>query len=241
MQKNQRIQETDMKAVKETAKRLIEVEPIETKLSPIVISHPLFNTAFSSIRDDNGNLVVVNILKDKSAFNVLINTYKSLIDMSEEITSIGYILNKPYRLYFLYLIKDYVSADDMGTYIETIWTTVEQISVGKDFTKDQVLELLYMCNRSNIMNKSDKAVLKGLPEEVIIYRGVGSHVGEVKGLSWTLDIGIARFFANRFDNDGQVYKATIHKKDIFAYYGCRGEKEVVVDYTKLANIEQIEK
>jgi hypothetical protein len=48
-----------------------------------------------------------------------------------------------------------------------------------------------------------------------------------------LDKNVAKWFANRFDNNGDVIKATINKKHVFAYIDGRGEKEIVLDYKKL--------
>lgn len=109
------------------------------------------------------------------------------------------------------------------------------------------------------MDKEDLHIYNNFDEEITIYRGLSEYNKEhIKGLSWTIDKNIAK---NRFGNvfidengtvqrvdenpgstplDGYVYKAKINKKDIFAYCNERNEQEVIVDYTKLYDIEQIE-
>ena len=75
-------------------------------------------------------------------------------------------------------------------------------------------------------------MLEDLPETITVYRGLQRNAS-TEALSWTLDKNVAEWFANRFDNNGEVIKATINKKYIFAYINGRGEKEVVLDYKKL--------
>lgn len=73
-----------------------------------------------------------------------------------------------------------------------------------------------------------------------VYRGVNRTTGHpIKGLSWTPDISVARFFANRFSEEGIIYQAVIKKEDVLAYF--KYENEIVVDYRKLKQIEVFEK
>lgn len=85
------------------------------------------------------------------------------------------------------------------------------------------------------MTKKELDVYNSFEEETIIYRGINQRTNHpVNGLAWTPYIETAEFFANRFSNQGEIYQATIHKKDILAYFDC--EKETVVDFKKLKNI-----
>ena len=65
-------------------------------------------------------------------------------------------------------------------------------------------------------------------------------VNNYRGLSWTIDKSVAEWFARRFGHDGDkcyVFTGTINKKDIFALFSSRNEKEVVCDYRKIKNIQ----
>ena len=108
-------------------------------------------------------------------------------------------------------------------------------------------------NMVHKLNKSDKKAYKSLPQKLTIYRGC--HKDEVNNprcQSWTLSKDIARHFAwvhyvdhEQFSyedmHDRVVLKATIHKKDIYAYLDeIRGEKECIVNLDGLKNIEIIE-
>lgn len=55
--------------------------------------------------------------------------------------------------------------------------------------------------------------------------------------SWTTNAAIALFFAHRFEGEGCVYTAKVHKSDIIAYMDDRGESEVLVDPSKVKDIE----
>lgn len=108
-------------------------------------------------------------------------------------------------------------------------------------------------NMVHKMCKQDKKSYKKLPQKLTIYRGC--HKDEVdnpKCQSWTLSLETARHFAwmhyaadGKFSYDEMkdrvVLKATIAKKDIFAYLELiREEKECIVNLSGLKNVEVIE-
>ena len=86
------------------------------------------------------------------------------------------------------------------------------------------------------MSEEEFTIYENLPEILTVYRGVG--VGGVRdGLSWTRDINMAIWFANRFNGKngktGYVLSAEIHKEDILAYFSkedeivCRPGKRLI--------------
>ena len=48
------------------------------------------------------------------------------------------------------------------------------------------------------------------------------------GYSYTLNKEKAKWFANRFGNNGLVETRTINKSDVFAYTNQRGENEIII-------------
>ncbi len=101
--------------------------------------------------------------------------------------------------------------------------------------------------------KADKKRYKKLPQEITIYRGC--HKDEYSnptGQSWTLSKDTARHFAwlyytadekFTFDDmkDRVLLKATISKKDVFAFLqDIRYEEECIVNPSGLKNIEIVE-
>lgn len=79
------------------------------------------------------------------------------------------------------------------------------------------------------MSPGDLSVFDALPDPFTAYRGARPH--QARGLSWTLDIETARFFAAR-QTDGRMYTARIPKKDALMYISeepnGRSESEVLV-------------
>lgn len=79
------------------------------------------------------------------------------------------------------------------------------------------------------MSPGDLAVFDTLPDMLVAYRG--ARPTQVRGLSWTLDIEVANFFASRCA-EGQVYVAHIPKRDVLAYLNeeehWRSESEIIV-------------
>ena len=79
-----------------------------------------------------------------------------------------------------------------------------------------------------------------LPEEFHVYRGYDER-GNARGLSWTADRAKAEWFARRWSGT-QAFVAfgRAHKKDIFAYFVGRKEKEVVILPSKVTSLIIVE-
>jgi hypothetical protein len=89
------------------------------------------------------------------------------------------------------------------------------------------------------MSPEERDVLKGLPQEFTLYRGVGQN-GNSTGLSWTLSREKAVFFAQRFRGD-QLLTATAKRDDVHSYLNGRNEQEIVIESTAVQSRETIVK
>lgn len=93
--------------------------------------------------------------------------------------------------------------------------------------------------RGYLMTTGDKAVLKSLPNEFKVYRGFTGE--EFEGLSWSTSKAKAKWFANRFAEVDGLYPmlvtAKAKKEDVLAYFGDRGEKEIVIDPNWLTSVK----
>lgn len=235
--------ETDMEKVKAIAHTFLYFDLKKTKSSPIVVQHPFFNNGIVGLKDrQTGELRVVNILEDLNGWAQVRSEMRKQIDRAETVLDIGMLLTNPYRLVFMKYAEPYLSAADMGRYINSFWCTIEYISTDKDMSKTAIVRLLKKCDRQTIMNDREHAVYESLPDEVAVYRGITEYNRKHdRSLCWTTNIKIARYFANRFNQGGYVYRANIKKADILAYFDGRSEQEVVVDYRRLTNMVMIEK
>lgn len=145
-------------------------------------------------------------------------------------------INKGNRFDYLdWLHKDGLITDqECADAVYSIWTMQERF-YRCGMSKAKMIKFMKIAEKSPLV-QSD---IDDLSDEktVTIYRGV--KVNNYRGLSWTTDKGIAEWFARRFGHDGDkcyVFTGTINKKDIFALFSSRNEKEVVCDYRKVKNI-----
>lgn len=164
-----------------------------------------------------------------------------IISYMKQADSIGRIfvhIQKPYYLYVLFYIQDYLSAKEYAEVLKSCWNRIEfphqeNILVLIDlFKKVKNIKLL--------MDKDEQVIYSELPDEITIYRGLQGKKAKVRALSWTLSLEKAKWFANRWSNKSDVYSAKINKKDIFMYENGRNEFEVVVNPTKLKNVRKLE-
>jgi hypothetical protein len=94
------------------------------------------------------------------------------------------------------------------------------------------------------MSDEGLRIFDSLPEQIEVWRGT-SHKRGLAGLSWTRDRAMAVFFARRFCSAKRVpllAKGIVEKRDVIAYFGGRGEREIVsmkvsiMSVTKLSDI-----
>ena len=98
---------------------------------------------------------------------------------------------------------------------------------------------LYKPNKKKQVKLPDNIKNK---KEITIYRGIASKSNKsLEGvLSWTTDLNTAKFFKNRFGNDGERYilVGKCNPKDIEEYYD--NEFEVLIDCKYIKNIKRLE-
>lgn len=122
-----------------------------------------------------------------------------------------------------------------------IWTHVEFVGKTPDVSQSALVRYFKKADKRAMMSDEENGVLVNLPEKVTVYRGVQERSEKsIKGLSWTLDIDVAKWFASRLGQEGYVYESIISKEHILAYFGQRGESETVVDPNQLHDVKLIE-
>lgn len=106
----------------------------------------------------------------------------------------------------------------------------------------EALERIFSYRQFSKKKQSIRKKLKAITRSdgyITIYRGVGTlSTPIIEGYSWTTDIKIARFFANRF-NDGLVYKGKVHISKVVDYITHRSESEVLVIPRNVMDIERL--
>jgi hypothetical protein len=85
----------------------------------------------------------------------------------------------------------------------------------------------------SVLDRDELAVFANLPETVTAYRGAQETAK--RGLSWSLNITTAEFFAKR--TSGQVWRALVPRSAVLAYFAGRDESELVIDLPEHVIVE----
>jgi len=187
--------------------------------------------------DDESKPMVIT--RDNYKSFLLKNTSKVTKMARESDDPVHYILcmmSKPYRLQFLDLVKEDLDAQRIGELLSWIWVSTEFPNMNN---LDRWVKLFKMVLPESLMDEEELKNYKALPAKVTIYRGIQSDKAKTRGLSWTLSIDKAKWFACRWQRVGEVYSATIRKDGIFAYFNGRGEEEIVVNPRKLKEVQPV--
>jgi hypothetical protein len=147
------------------------------------------------------------------------------------------IYERPYRIpTFIDWVKANRISDDEGRDIwDWLWRDCEH---PKQFGYGTLVK---MFKRYGFLTDDDEDAKHPIcrpTEPLTIYRGV-HRASDARGLSWTLDLSRARWFAMRFSRNlrGLTYKAVIPPEGVLARFDGRNESEVVVDPKLLQNVE----
>ena len=201
----------------------------------MIIIHSFFNSSvFAKKNINDGFYNLSNTLELNEARKAI----EEDIAKVDKYSTYLIMINKPYLPAFFKYTKDYVSEEDYNNFLAGMWTLVEFTNSDANISPNQFVSIFKKTNKELLMNKDELLAYNNLDDLVTVYRGVKPK-SSTKALSWTTDIGIAKWFADRWENNGKVYKAQIPKKYIFAYFLGRGEFETVLDYHKLENIEEV--
>lgn len=206
----------------------------ETDFSPIVVQHPFFESAILY----NGKNMF-NAFEQKEEYNQYVNRFCDTIHKCESVSAILRLVRKSYRLTYLKFLRQYkaISLKECGNLLAQTWDLIETINHDANVPKAQVLRWIARADKNLLMNEQDYSIFNSLPDDVTVYRGC-KNSQQIKGLSWTIDMNVAIFFANRFSK-GNIYQATIPKNKIIAYINDRNEHEIILDYNYLYDITEI--
>ena len=220
------MKETNMQAVKETAKMLflaVDIEP--NPQFPFITSHP-FTQVTTTCIEVNGKMEMVDLTNEDN-YEMWKDQLFAQIDRAEDFGRIAMMTNTPWKLTLLKYCKDYLDNKTFTEYFAEFWVMSENPNMDVNVSIKEFISWYKEADKEILMDKEDYEVWKSLPEEFTVYRGVSNGRAEY-GLSWTRNYDTAEWFANRF-GEGHVLSATINKKHALAYLNSRGEDEIVVD------------
>jgi hypothetical protein len=141
---------------------------------------------------------------------------------------------KPYRMSVFLRVRERMSDRDYWQTLASLWLETENLH------EDQqewvgALTASRAGRAQWLMDESERAILASFDGRVKVYRGFrrpGRHLAP----SWTLDAARAQWFARRAidrGTGGYLATVTVPKASVIAYFGGRGEQEIVLDPAEL--------
>ena len=236
-----KIIETNLDEVKTIAKIFVFLDVKETEMSPMFVIHPVFESGYISIKNDNGEMEIVNVLESEDNLDRARKQIVETIDRFQKVSSIVNIIRKSYRLTFLSYCKPYLSKEDFSKLLADVWVASESPNDDVNVSIAKAVQYFKYADKKVLMDENEYAAYKEFPDTLTVYRGVGVSRNP-EGISWTIDKDKAIWFAHRFDikgKSGYLLEAEIKKEDILAYFKSRGEEEIVVKPRK-ETIKKIE-
>ena len=148
------------------------------------------------------------------------------------------LVDKPFRISYFLDIYDSLEGDK---FIEAFSFVYSSSEYGFDsLLDDDVIELLIDYKDTNKIKDILKNNFNITDKMVTIYRGEADKSMSYRdgAMSWTLELKVANFFANRFSSSNpKVYKAKVNVDDILLYLDR--ESEVLVEPCNLVDVELI--
>lgn len=183
----------------------------------------------------------------KSIINLVQNKYfqNLILGIDEENTDLCMIIQsiKPeYRMMAFNDIYKFLDKEDYCIGLKESYIRTEGINtINAKLSLKETLNLFKIAD-SKILMKEDYNKFLELPGEVEIYRGT-INKEYIPAISCTIDKKRAIWFYQKYEKVGTVFKAKIKKEDIICYLdetAC-GEKEVIVDYENIYDVEELKK
>lgn len=230
-----KMSQTDLDKVKGVAKMLLYTDLHVDETFEFLCHHPFFNTT-ATFDVEKGKLLD---LTDEKQLEKARKMMEKQIDKLGNFGSFFMLIQKPYYPAFFKFASNYLNSQDFASGLAYIWTITEFPNHDANVSLNEFLNFFKKAEKDKLMSQEDLEAYNAFPEKVKVYRGTCLEA-TTKALSWTTDIDKARWFAERFGDNGKVYEAIIDKKDIFAYFAEGGEKETVLNYKKLEYIKEIE-
>lgn len=138
------------------------------------------------------------------------------------------------KMFYKLLISNNFAYDKIYEYCLYAYTSIED-SYGYDILSQG---MQYCIDNDTTIKKQIEKTLKPYLKnnKIIAYRGTNKNNRQEDGISYSLDIKVAEFFAKRWKSDGQIRKYEIELDDILAFID-NGEDEIVSKKAKLIKEE----
>lgn len=129
---------------------------------------------------------------------------------------------RPYRLNAFLKVMNQMSHEQYWETLREVWTDSENIWQNQSTWEELLLAPIK--GQEYFMTAEERAYLASLPEVLTIHRGYNKSP---RGFSYSLSKTKARWFANRFNQQGKIKTIRVKKSEVFAYVDSRNEKEII--------------
>ncbi|MGN0950115.1 MAG: hypothetical protein ACI4OH_05160 [Mitsuokella sp.] len=216
------------------AKFLLDLPVRPDKRIPFIASHPFTNSVY--IGSTDGKLLDLTKKEDAAIWREKME--RALRKRGTK--SLLFLINPPYRLFFLKFIEPYCDPKEFGELFREAWPTVECITKDPNVSREDIIEMIRPIPKSFLMTPELMKAYGRFPDTFTAYRGVTSYNEKSKdALSWTTDIVQAKWFATRFHEHGTVWKVTAKKEWILMLMSS-DENEVLLDIPEGTEMDEID-
>lgn len=230
-----------LRKVKDTAlvllKKPIRIIDDEIGSGLKLINHPFIpqNGVINGLEDKEQPSC--KIISDDANMQEAIQFYKDAIEKAESINDILLLLQGPCHLTYLNLIQKGLSSDELGELLAYIWVNTESPNNGI-IPLHTLIKWFKTASKQSLMDAAELAYYNSLPDEFTVYRGIGSKSNK-NGISYTLSLEKAEWYAIRFNKKGYVLCGTAKKKDVLAFFNGRKEQEVLIQPKNIVHLHKI--
>lgn len=228
---------TNLDAVKDMAIHFLYLNPTPAgdMFGDMFVLHPYLNSSYTLLPSTQE---MFHVLQQPDMFQKWCQEMSDMIQKQDNLWRILMPIIPSYKLTFFKYICDYLSVEDFANVLRDCYTSTEFPSRDVNVRKSTLVSWFRKADKHCLMKEQEMEILQDFPDMVTIYRGVCSKKYK-NGLSWTLNIDQAEWFARRFSFEKEtpaMYKCDVPKSAILAYWDDK-EKEVILDYRCLKNCE----
>lgn len=222
---------TDLQAVKRFATTLLYLDIKTTEFSPLVVNHPFTDSGITGLPDKDGHTRIADLLDSEEDLQEWREMKRDIINDANSVMEIAMMITRPYMIAFFKFTAPLLSKEDFSELLSYFWIHSEHPNEDPNLSRSRLLRMFKSADPKHLMDEAEYAKFLALPDLVQVYRGVTSKNKKdlEKALSWTLDPEIAKWFAHRYGENGEVWMGFVPKKHIYACFDGRGESEVIVD------------
>ena len=148
--------QTNIKKIRQNAIMLLYLDIKPTEID-IFGSHPFTNSWIVGGRD---GLLDLHKEEDLGKWR---GNIEELVNQSD-LYGIVNMLNKVYRLFFLKLSKEYISAKDMGECLRGAWQSAELISLDPNVSGQDLVKMFKTADKTSLMTKEEREYMESLRE-----------------------------------------------------------------------------